>query len=282
MKLNKKYFFAIFTALGIQALFGVNFANAICEKELRESCKHHGDPATCNAESQTIFKKRIKDIVEDQDYFTKELIIKNINHYTSLNGSGKYHGPTFAAHAQYICEFKEALRQRESPNRADSGQQSGSDNSSSSQSSSQSSNQSSSATTSNSPVSQNKQNYQAAQIAHNQANAGRGKKRNTQAEVPECMKPNANQTHFKNACNYAVNISYCFIGEVQGSKGVDTQLLSDLNCNSQQFANTELSAGEELSGNYEALTVAAMVCKSPSQPLDMNFDGREALGRCSF
>ncbi len=35
MKLNKKYFLAIFIALGIQVVLGINFANAMqCEKEI--------------------------------------------------------------------------------------------------------------------------------------------------------------------------------------------------------------------------------------------------------
>lgn len=285
MKLNKKYFLTVFTALAIQAVFGVNFANAICEKELRDSCRFSGNPDRCNAESQSDFKQRVKEILENRQYFTKEHIIVNIEHYTSLNRSGKYDGSTFATHASYICEFKEALRQLDSPNRADSSLQSSSDNSSSSQSSSQPSNQSNSGSSSqtSSQVSQSKQNYQAAQLAHNQANVGKGKKRNAQAEAPQCIKPNADQTHYKNGCNFPVNISYCFSADNNSGASIAAkQLLADLNCNNGQFANTELSSGEELTGDYVGLNFAAMICKAPSQPLDMYFEAPEALGRCSF
>ena len=98
------------------------------------------------------------------------------------------------------------------------------------------------------------------------------------------MKPNADQTHYKNACNYPINFSYCFLGVVQGAKDVDTQLLKDLSCQNKQFSMTELSAGEDLAGNYLGLTIGGIACKSPSQPLDMEFESVEdgPTGRCSF
>lgn len=190
-----------------------------------------------------------------------------------------YSDANLASQYDRVCsaqEFKKRFLALTSSNQASKSNQTSNTGSSS--------NQSSSAVTSNSQVSQNKQSYQAAQLAHNQANAGKGKKHNSKAEVPECIKPNANETGFKNACNFAVNISYCFMGVMQGAKDVDKQLLSDLSCQNAQFANTELSAGEDLTGKYVGLTMGGMICKSPSQPLDMYFDSAEsrALGRCSF
>lgn len=279
MKLNKKYFLATLTAFGMQLVLGVNLANSACEAEDDMFCKDQKFRPydECYQDARQAFLEQAKnssvqELREEYKRANDQIIEKEAS--WRKNNLMTYHGVV----AEYAmrCKAKAILDSPDLFKNAGSKMQSKTE-------SNQQSDAGKSPSQSSSSASQNKQNYQAAQIAHNQANAGKGKKRNAQAEVPECIKSNANQTHFKNGCNFAVNFSYCFSGENNsGASSAAKQLLSDLNCNNQQFANTELSAGEEVAGDYIGLNIAAMVCKSPSQPLDMNFDGREALGRCSF
>lgn len=295
MILYKNIFLALFGTIAIQLILGINSASAVpCEEALRATWDKTNFYTSDQDDHRGTYRKgdRVKEIYISAytPYYsasTYEMALEKFPQmvigFAEADG-----GKDCKAAAESISSSDNTMRQCigkylianncdvSAFKNAGSGQKRNNSVSSSS-------NQSVSAATSNSQASQNKQNYQTAQLAHNQANAGRGKKRNAQAEVPDCIKPNANQTNFKNSCNHSVNISYCFSGENNtGASSAAKQLLSDLNCNNQQFANTELSAGEELAGDYVGLNIAAMVCKSPSQPLDMNFDGREALGRCSF
>lgn len=292
MKLDKKYFFAVFTVLGFELLVGVNFANALpCEElinaEVEENKQIHAERGlkydfsvagydnyqSFFFTSVNDFWPKLKAYAAERGYDNGKKIDKDahfIKYWRDQEGyklEKCYTQALLDANGDIDAIINGSSRNNSSSNKSSSNQSSSSSQTNSAESNAQNS----------------KQSYQVAQSAHDQANAGRGKKRNAKAEVPECIKPNANQTHYKNGCNFAVNISYCFSGDNQSGASIAAkQLLADLNCNNQQFANTELSVGEELAGDYIGLNIAAMVCKSPSQPLDMNFDGREALGRCSF
>lgn len=213
MKFNKKYFLAIFTALGIQITFGVSTSYATeCYKKFRKMCvenngKHSDMQFNCNDSELQLSNK----LFDHYDEKKGEWTLTDLDNYISDEQRrikiAKSNGRNYSQEEFSTCRYQEQKKYYQTGLRPSS-------NTSSNQTiRSGSSNQSASAETSNSPVSQNKQSYQAAQFAHNQANAGKDKKRNAQAEVPECIKSNANQTNFKNGCNYAVNISYCFSGE---------------------------------------------------------------------
>lgn len=252
----------------------------------RDSSYFESEGISCQENKQQLSEILFKKYDENRSNLEKNYELYMSSNLHMIKNS-KSAGIDYSFLEYQVCTYQESKKYYKSgikPKFDTSSNQASSSSSTSNQSSSQSSNQSSSAKTSNSQVSQNKQSYQAAQLAHNQANAGKGKKHNSDAEASECMKNNANGTHWKNVCKFAVNLSYCFIGVAPGQEAEDTQILADINCQAEQYANTELSAGEELAGNYGGLTIGAFICKSPSQPVDMTFDRSEpaVTGRCSI
>ena len=52
VKLNKKYFFTVLAAFAIQLVFGVNFANAICESEIDLYCKTQSSYDDCYSDAK--------------------------------------------------------------------------------------------------------------------------------------------------------------------------------------------------------------------------------------
>lgn len=103
---SKKYFLAILTAIGIQAVFGINLAKAYCEAEVLEICKHDGDvhsKAECDMKWQTdtddrverTLKQPVKEIEQDIEYQKSEL-----NRY--LKGNNKHRD-------FHVSQFKAAL-----------------------------------------------------------------------------------------------------------------------------------------------------------------------------
>ena len=299
MSFNKKKSVAIITTIWLQFFLGIEFVNAMqCEREIEQQWNNshtYGDGGkeyygiTAYYTSEKSFEQVKKDYNENIKWLTSP-----DEENPTKKGWQRMNGDKYKSCKEYAVSLYNEAIAKSRPGNACVAKYMIDNNCKnidllnpsniSSQQNNSSSNQKSSAKTSNSPVSQNKQSYQAAQLAHNQANAGKGKKHNSNAEASECMKNNANGTHWKNVCKFTVNLSYCFIGVVPGQEAEDTQILADINCQNEQYANTELSAGEELAGNYGGLTIGAFICKSPSQPLDMTFDrsGPEVTGRCSF
>lgn len=331
MKLNKKYFLAILTTLGIQMVLGVSSAKAVpCESEILDTYTneiydgyrqnpydYYGDRSKFNQEKydmRTVSKSDyIRLIAEtakatgdygpppDNPYKDNDFI-----HYSGNSCVERHsiiarltrHAPDKDGKIYPIAGFKgdkllECVSKYLSQNNCDiSAFLSGSStkNNKSLSSSGSTSSQSSSAQ-SNSPesynikVSQiNKQNYQALQRAYEQANAGKGKKHNKEANATECMKTNPAHKSFTNKCNQPINFAYCFSGVPTGAKNENPQTLADLSCQNGQFGTLTIGAGESIPGTYNGLFIGGLPCKSPSQPVDMAFDRatNTTTGRCSF
>ena len=114
VKMNKKYFLAIFTALGIQAVFGINLANAYCEAEVSEICKHDSDvhsKAECDMKWQTdtddrverTLKQSVKEIEQDMEYQKSEL-----NRY--LKGNDKNRDFNVSTFKAALCSSNVAIK----------------------------------------------------------------------------------------------------------------------------------------------------------------------------
>lgn len=305
MKLNNKIILSVFTALVVQLSLGIDLVNAMqCEREIEqewESLEINNDGSRQFTFNQGNYVKtqsldEVKSMIYDdsldfvappvgQEYKwgpNKESKSCKEWAYFKYKGAVYYKSVGGACIAKYIaennCKNLEVFKYKKGSN-----QQSSSNNSSSKQSAS--------AETSNSPesyniqVSQNnKQNYQAMQGAYEQANAGKGKKHNKEANATECMKNNPAQKSFKNNCNQPINFTYCFSGTVSGAKNESPQTLVELNCQGGQFGTLTVGPGENIPGSYTGLALDGLACKSPSQPVDMTFDrsANAATGRCSF
>ena len=309
MKLNKKYFLALLTALATQVVFGVELANAI----------------PCEAELDTFYALDVGPGKDREFYIADDGVKKfdfslntyngfaygqmkdkedlKINLYTVVETFAKDDyksgGSSCVEYAKYQANkwekevpFQACIYRYMAQNNCDpsafrysgSGQK-GNISSGASSNSSSSSAQSNSPESYNLQVSQtNKQNYQTIQRAYEQANAGRGKKHNKEANAIECMKNNPAQKSFKNNCNQPINFAYCFSGTVSGAKNETPQTLADLNCQGGQFGTLTIGAGENIPGSYQGLALEGLACKSPSQPVDLAFDraSNSATGRCSF
>ena len=313
MKLNKKYFLAIFTALGIQLVLGVNLVNAAaCEAEVlaviqsgSESKYEITSYYTTMADFYEVhFKKadefwpKVKERIENIRRTQTELLEPTIDQLkyglqkaelALKDGIGDPRDNRLT-----ICLAQSLINSNVNVDAIISGQKANNfkgnqQNKSSSPTSS--SNQSSTAAQSNSTesynlqVSQNnKQNYQAVQRAYEQANAGKGKKHNKEANATECMKNNPAQKSFTNKCSQTINFTYCFSGVPTGAKNENPQTLADLSCQNEQFGTLTIGAGESIPGSYNGLSIQGLPCKSPSQPVDMSFNRatNATTGRCSF
>ena len=284
-------------------LFSIGASNTSqateCFEKFRKMCveqngKHMDQQFNCNDSELKLSNK----LFDHYDEMKGEWTLTDLDNYISDDQRRikikKSNGSNYSQEEFSICRYQEQKKYYQTglkPSSNTLSNQASSSSASSNQSCSQSSNQSASATTSNSPesyniqVSQNnKQNYQAVQRAYEQANAGRGKKHNKEANVIECMKNNPAQKSFKNNCNQPINFAYCFSGTVSGAKNESPQTLADLNCQGGQFGMLTIGAGENIPGSYQGLALEGLACKSPSQPVDMAFDrsANAATGRCSF
>ena len=292
MKMNKKYFFALLTTLAIQLMLGISLSSAVpCEDVIEQNFEYNGtyddigkvhEFAWWRGSGALIVKfTSIEDAKNKMYEYAKEYV-----DYFKGDMAACHEATTRISKEGYkirACMSKTLANNNCDPTVFKKDGVSPQSKSKNSKSNQISASQANSPEAYNLQVSQtDKQNYYAMQQAYNQSNAGKGKKHNSNAEVPACLQANADQTYYKNSCKQTINFSYCFVGAMQDS--ADKQLLKDLSCHNAQFANTSLSSGEELAGNYLGLTISGMVCKSPSQPLDMHFNSAEdrALGRCSF
>jgi hypothetical protein len=317
MKLNKKYYLAIFSVLGIQAFLGIYLANAVpCESEILEEMQSNkennaqlsqtNDPNVYFFGLNAVYfnspddfwpsmKKRVEELRSNPgsetwpDKGSLRLQITGAKENIQKYGSDKH---LRTGDNLVIC-YSQALLDANGEvdtilNRNSSSKN---NNKSSPSNSGASSNQSTSNSAQfNSPesfnlqVSQtNKQNYQAMQQAYDKAMQGKGKKNNLQAVATECMKNNPSQLTYKNNCKQPINFSYCFSGITPGYKNENPETLVEMSCQNGQFGTLTLGAGESIPGSYKGMVLEGVGCKSPSQPI-VAFDGatKAATGRCSF
>lgn len=316
MILNKKYFLAILTALGMQTVLGINLASAVpCEDiintQVEENKQNHikwgwkyehsvagfDNVQSFYFTSVNDFWPKLKAYLPDRGYENGKRIPKDahfIKHWRDLERLKIEGYKLEKCYTQALLDANgdiDAIINGSSTNNSSSNKASSSGTSRQANTSNATSNQSSAAAQSNSPesynlqVSQtNKQNYQAVQRAYEQANAGKGKKHNKEANATECMKNNPAHISFTNKCNQAINFTYCFSGVPTGAKNENPQTLADLSCQNAQFGTLTIGAGESIPGSYNGLSIQGLPCKSPSQAVDMTFDRstNAATGRCSF
>lgn len=299
MKLNKKYFLAIFTSLGFQAVLGVNLANAYCETEIKNVCVKNSSSPTgvlnteplenCLRESPKHTNRRITEYKsEGVDFIKERLVIWQNNVERNKNARERtYEWARWLEAKLEVCEYSSALAgldassvppqgsaQNPKVNNIYSNQQASSSSSSYGQANQQNS----------SPEeverSNMKNNYSQKTAAYEQKYQGRGKKHNIDAFANQCIKTKGRKV--LNICDFDVEAVFCAVNPDPNSIHA-FETASAFDCARNSIGMWPILARKALSGVFTAESVSVFACKKPSHPSGAEYDHqkRVIVARCS-
>lgn len=300
MKFNEKYALAILTVLGIQPVLGVNFANAICDNEIRVYCNevlklnYGAEEKLCDGRKDEeindlveVFKDGRKSYPSDQAYINYQLVEVLEPSYKNLMVVNKPMGR--ARNNFQLCVLNHTLG---NSNTSSSGKpsSSGSSSNANSNSTNKQSSSSSNGASTNQQSQQNSspeeiersnvKNYTAHQTAAYQDKyKGRGKKHNIDAEASRCISVKGRKV--LNNCDYPVEAVFCAINPDPDSKHA-FEMANGFDCARNSKGMWGISARSPLMGVFTAERVTVFACKKPSLPgAEYDHQKQTLVGRCS-
>lgn len=287
MKYNKKYFLAVFTALGLQFIFGINLVNAKqCEAEIRVQCKNwfavkrqeYGyDRCVKEKEHWTSSPEEAYKIFDkDNINITQELQRNedNLKDYIKRNVNGA-NDEGIADSKFYICMSKLALGYN-----VTSALNSNSSNNQTSQVTSSNSTESSQQNSTPEDVERNNvRSYSAQQTAaYQQKYKGRGKKHNVDAYVNQCIKTKGRKV--LNTCDFDIEVNFCAENPDPSSKHF-FEMASGFDCAKDSIGMWGIKARGALMGVFTADSVSVFACKKPFYPFaEYDHQKKTLVGRC--
>lgn len=289
---------AILALFGMQLVWGVNWANAACEAEIREQCKNwhavkhqkYGydrcvkEKEYRTSSSEVAYKEFVKYLGGDKEDIAKQLQSeeKNLNGYKKNNVYGA-NNEGISDSEFLTCWYRLALGYAD-------GSVSNSNSSNSNQQTTNNQPSSSDSSSSNEPSQQNssaeeverssmKSNYAEKTAAYEQKYQGRGKKHNLDADANRCISVKGRKV--LNNCDFPVEVVFCAINPDPNSKHA-FEMANGFDCARNSKGMWGISARSPLMGVFTAERVTVFACKKPSLPgAEYDHQKQVLVGRCS-
>ena len=275
MKLNKKYFLAIFTVLLTHGVFSLNFANAA----LDPNCEN-----VIQAENGSKYFNSFN--LPGQSMYLAGNACPNAEsrrkkHNDHIAKHGKIYGPLYldACVFEKLCETAKK-RESTSSNSAIDTQENSSSSGSSNQTTNSNSAELSQENSSPEDVERNNvRSYSAQQTAaYQEKYKGRGKKHNLDAFANRCIKTKGKKV--LNTCDFDIEVVFCAKNPDPNSKHA-FEMANGFDCARNSKGMWGISANDALMGVFTADSVSVFACKKPSLPgAEIDPQTLSLVGRC--